>query len=126
MKKGIFLSIGALVLIGVIGFGIWYINETGKMRTENKDFFIPYNSAFVVTVNQKPVLPPEVEQAYGKEVERFRKRLLVQVTDSLRGQDMCLLIRMYWRHGWRARVTYLFYMYWIIRVSCRVERWRVI
>lgn len=85
MKKGIFLSIGALVLIGVIGFGIWYINETGKMRTENKDFFIPYNSAFVVTVNQKPVLPPEVEQAYGKEVERFRKRLLVQVTDSLRG-----------------------------------------
>ena len=58
MKKGIWLSLGALLLIGVIVFAIWYINEEGKMRTGSKSSFIPYNSAFVVSVDAQPVLKP--------------------------------------------------------------------
>lgn len=90
MKKGIWLSLGALVLVGVIVFAIWYINEEGKMRTGSKDAFIPYNSAVVLSVNEKPELSPEVMQTWGKEAELFGKRLLVRVTDSLRGKDYAM------------------------------------
>lgn len=85
MKKGIWLSLGAVVLIGVIVFAVWYINEEGKMRSGNKDSFIPYNSAWVVSVNAQPDFSPEITKAFGKEIERYRETLLVRVADSLRG-----------------------------------------
>lgn len=75
MKKGIWLSLGALLLIGVIVFAIWYINEEGKMRTGSKSSFIPYNSAFVVSVDAQPVLKPEVRKVLGNDLEFFRRRL---------------------------------------------------
>lgn len=86
MKKGIWLSLGALLLIGVIVFAIWYINEEGKMRTGSKSSFIPYNSAFVVSVDAQPVLKPEVRKVLGNDLEFFRRRLLGRVTDTLRTQ----------------------------------------
>lgn len=86
MKKGIWLSFGALLLIGVIAFAIWYINEEGKMRTGSKDAFIPYNSAVVVSVNGAVSLKPEVEQAFAEEWKQFRRRLISRVTDTLRSQ----------------------------------------
>lgn len=86
MKKGIWLSLGAILLIGVIVFAIWYINEEGKMRADSKDAFIPYNSALVISVNQEARLSPEATQVFGKELKAFRERLLVKVTDTLRHQ----------------------------------------
>ena len=86
MKKGIWLSLGALLLIGVIVFAIWYINEEGKMHTGSKDAFIPYNSAMVVSVNAQPRLSSKVEKTFGRDMEEFRKRFLVRVTDTLQRQ----------------------------------------
>lgn len=83
MKKGIWLSLGALVLIGVIVFAIWYINEEGKMRSGSKDSFIPYNSALVVSVNAEPRLTPEAEKTFGKDIAAFREKMLARVTDTL-------------------------------------------
>lgn len=83
MKKGIWLSLGALILIGVIVFAVWYINEEEKMRSGNKDSFIPYNSALVVSINAKPDFSPEMVQALGEEINRYRRKLLVRVVDSL-------------------------------------------
>ena len=59
------MSLGALLLVGVIAFAIWYINEEGKMRTGSKDAFIPYNSAVVISVNGEVSLKPEVMQAFA-------------------------------------------------------------
>ena len=86
MKKGFWLSLVAIVLVGVIVFAVWYINEEGKMRSGSKDSFIPYNSAWVVSVNAPPALSPEMEQAFGRELARYREKLLVRVTDTLRHQ----------------------------------------
>lgn len=86
MKKGIWLSFGALLLIGLIVFAIWYINEEGKMRTGSKDSFIPYNSALVVTVNARPRLSAEIEKAFARDMDSLRRRLLVRVTDTLQKQ----------------------------------------
>ncbi len=86
MKKGIWLSLGALLLVGVIAFAIWYINEEGKMRTGSKDAFIPYNSAVVISVNGEVSLKPEVRQAFAEGWKHFRRRLLSRVTDTLRAQ----------------------------------------
>ena len=82
MKKGILLSIGALVLLGVIGFILWYIYEEGRMRTGTKESFIPYNSAMVVSVNAKPELPRKWARMLGGGDRE--KGLLEQVADSLR------------------------------------------
>lgn len=83
MKKGILLSLGALLLIVVIGLGIWYLQEDEKVCV-NKDAFIPYNSAFVLAVNSKPQLAEEVKNKLGKELENYNSRLLVRMVDSLR------------------------------------------
>lgn len=82
MKKGILLFIGALVLLGVIGFFLWYIYEEGRMRTGTKEAFIPYNSAVVVSVNAKPDIPRKWRDVLG--AESRGKKLLEQVADSLR------------------------------------------
>ncbi|MDE6451878.1 MAG: WD40 repeat domain-containing protein, partial [Odoribacter sp.] len=84
MKKGIWLSLGAVVLIGAIIFAVWYINEEGKMRSGNKNSFIPYNSAWVASVNAKPGFSQELVQVFGEEIGRYQKSLLVRIVDSLR------------------------------------------
>ena len=45
MKKGILLSLLAVILLAVVVCAIWYINEEGKMRAGSKDSFIPFKSA---------------------------------------------------------------------------------
>ncbi len=82
MKKGILLSLGALLLVGVIGFGIWFLQE--EKERVNKDAFIPYNSAFVLSVNTEPKLAPAVQQQLGEELKRYNSKLLVRMVDSLR------------------------------------------
>lgn len=88
MKKGILLSVLAVVLIAVIVCAIWYINEEGKMRAGSKDAFIPYNSAVVLTVNAGAELAPEIRQAFAADLEAFRRKLLVRITDTLRRQGL--------------------------------------
>lgn len=83
MKKGIWLSLLAVVLIVVVGFAIWYINEEGKMRAGSKDAFIPYNSAVVVNINAGAVLPANISESFGSDIRSFRQRLLSRVADTL-------------------------------------------
>ena len=83
MKKGILLSLGALLFVGVIGLGIWYLQEEEKVRV-NKDAFIPYNSAFVLAINAEPELATAVKQKLADELKRYHSQLLVRVADSLR------------------------------------------
>jgi len=112
MKKGICLSFGALVLVGVIVFAIWYINEEREMRTGNKDSFIPYNSAWVVSVNADPRLSPELVKAFGKDTGHFREKLLVRVKDSLcrQGYVISYPYVMAGRVEGRSDVTFLYVM----------------
>lgn len=84
MKKGILLTIVAVLLVGVVVVAIWYINEEGKMRAGTKDAFIPYNSALVLSINAGAALMPEVEKAFATDLQAFRDRLLSKVTDTLR------------------------------------------
>ncbi len=83
MKKGILLSLSALLLVGIIGLGIWYFQEKENVRAD-KDAFIPYNSAFVLAVNSKPELAAIVKHKLGKELEKYNSKLLVRMVDSLR------------------------------------------
>lgn len=112
MKKGILLFLGALLLIGVIVFAIWYINEEGKMRTGNKDSFIPYNSALVVSINAEPQLAPQVEEAFGPDIKKIHRQLLVRVTDTLRtkGYVMSYPYVMAVRVEGKSDVTFLYVM----------------
>ena len=84
MKKAIGLSIGALALIAVIGLGIWFLNARNEMQTEDKSLFIPYNSAFIVTVHAHPQGPAKVIEAWEKEQVNFQGKFLAEVVDSLR------------------------------------------
>lgn len=83
MKKGILLSLLGLVFVGIIIFGIWYINESGKMRSGSKDSFIPYNSALVIHLNQNARLSGPLEEAFAGDLRKFRERLLCRVADTL-------------------------------------------
>lgn len=87
MKKGILLSFLAVLLIGIVGFALWYIDEQGKMRAGNKDSFIPYNSAIVLSVNKAGQLTPELEQSFAADLKKFRETLLGRVTDTLQKQE---------------------------------------
>ena len=88
MKKGILLSLLAVILLAVVVCAIWYINEEGKMRAGSKDSFIPYNSAVVVTVNVGAELAPEIRQAFAADLKVFRRKLLVRITDTLQQQGL--------------------------------------
>ena len=88
MKKGILLSLLAVILLAVVVCAIWYINEEGKMRAGSKDSFIPYNSAVVVTVNAGAELAPEIRQAFAADLKVFRRKLLVRITDTLQQQGL--------------------------------------
>ena len=88
MKKGILLSLLAVILLAVVVCAIWYINEEGKMRAGSKDSFIPYNSAVVVTINAGAELAPEIRQAFAADLKVFRRKLLVRITDTLQQQGL--------------------------------------
>ena len=88
MKKGILLSLLAVILLAVVVCAIWYINEEGKMRAGSKDSFIPYNSAVVVTINVGAELAPEIRQAFAADLKVFRRKLLVRITDTLQQQGL--------------------------------------
>jgi len=90
MKKGILLSLGAVVLLAVIVCAIWYINEEGEMRAGSKDSFIPYNSAVILNINACPELPAKVGRTFLPEWKKFSKRLLPRVADTLRQQGYVL------------------------------------
>lgn len=83
MKKGLLLSFLAIVFVGAIIFGIWYINESGKMRSGSKDSFIPNNSALVIQFNSNARLSGVLQKAFADDLRDFRKSLLGQVADSL-------------------------------------------
>lgn len=83
MKKGILLSLLAIVFVGIIIFGIWYINESGKMRAGSKDSFIPYNSALVVHLNKNARLSPALRETFAEDLRKFQGRLISRVADTL-------------------------------------------
>lgn len=84
MKKVVWLSLGALVLLGILAVSVWYVNEEGQMQADSRNAFIPYNSAVVVSVNGEPHLNAAVERAFEKELQDFRAGFLSVVTDTLR------------------------------------------
>lgn len=86
MKKGILLSFLAVLLISIVGIALWYINEQGKMRVGNKDSFIPYNSALVLSINKAGQFSPELEESFSADLKKYRKTLLGRVTDTLQQQ----------------------------------------
>lgn len=83
MKKGVLLSLLAIVFVGVIIFGIWYINESERMRSGSKDSFIPYNSALVIHLNQNARLAEPLKGAFAGDIQKFQERLLCRVADTL-------------------------------------------
>ena len=86
MKKGILLSLGALILVGVVVFAIWYISEKREMQIDRKEAFVPYNSAVVISVNEKPQLAPELLAALKERMNSYQKECLLQITDSLQAR----------------------------------------
>lgn len=83
MKKWILLLLGALVLVGVIIYAIWSINESGKLAGNDKDSFIPYNSAVVININPTVRLSAGMEKAFVSDIQQFREALLNSVADTL-------------------------------------------
>lgn len=86
MKKGLLLSFLAIVFVGAIVFGLWYINESGKMRSGSKDSFIPNNSALIIQFNSNARLSGVLQEAFAEDIRDFRKGLLAQVADTLMRQ----------------------------------------
>ena len=78
MKK-IALIVFGIVLLGGIGFALWWVNER-----ERKESFIPYNSAVVINVNANADLLPKVATAFDREIKAFRKSMLSRVVDTLK------------------------------------------
>lgn len=83
MKKGIWLTIVAVILVGIIIAAMWYIDRRGKLANNSKDSFIPYNSAVVVNINSGTVLPEKLKKTFASDISRFRTRLLFSVADTL-------------------------------------------
>lgn len=83
MKKGIFLSLLAVIFAGVVIFAIWYINEAGKVHAGSRDSFIPSNSALVVKLNSNASLSPELQENFAEEIRNFRDKLLSKMVDTL-------------------------------------------
>ena len=85
MKKAVWLSLGALILVGAVFFAIWYIGEKKEMKAANKEAFIPYSSSIVLCVNSKPQLAANLSNVLDKELEQYRQKLLMRMADSLQG-----------------------------------------
>ena len=83
MKK-IALIVFGVVLLGGIGFALWWVNEREREVDVPKESFIPYNSAVVINVNANADLLPKVATAFNREIKAFRKSMLSRVIDTLK------------------------------------------
>ena len=83
MKK-IALIVFGVVLLGGIGFALWWVNEREREVDIPKESFIPYNSAVVINVNANADLLPKVATAFDREIKAFRKSMLSRVVDTLK------------------------------------------
>ena len=81
MKK-IALIVFGIVLLGGIGFALWWVNEREREVDIPKESFIPYNSAVVINVNAN--LSPKIATAFDREIKAFRKSMLSRVVDTLK------------------------------------------
>lgn len=83
MKK-IALIVFGIVLLGGIGFALWWVNEREREVDIPKESFIPYNSAVVINVNANANLSPKIATAFDREIKAFRKSMLSRVVDTLK------------------------------------------
>ena len=83
MKKIALIVLG-IVLLGGIGFALWWVNEREPEVDIPKESFIPYNSAVVINVNANADLLPKVATAFDREIKAFRKSMLSRVVDTLK------------------------------------------
>ena len=83
MKK-IALIVFGIVLLGGIGFALWWVSERERTVDVPKESFIPYNSAVVINVNANADLLPKVATAFNREIKAFRKSMLSRVIDTLK------------------------------------------
>ena len=83
MKKGLLLSLLAIVLVGIIIYAIWYINERGKAATGDKNAFIPYNSAIVIHTNSQNGAVLTSENSFISRILQTDAGLLKNVVDTL-------------------------------------------
>ena len=83
MKK-IALIVFGIVLLGGIGFALWWVNEREREVDIPKESFIPYNSAVVINVNANANLSPKIAIAFDREIKAFRKSMLSRVVDTLK------------------------------------------
>ena len=83
MKKIALIVLG-IVLLGGIGFALWWVNEREREVDIPKESFIPYNSAVVINVNANADLLPKVATAFDREIKAFRKSMLSRVVDTLK------------------------------------------
>ena len=81
MKK-IALIVFGIVLLGGIGFALWWVNEREREVDIPKESFIPYNSAVVINVNANANLSPKIATAFDREIKAFRKSMLFRVVDT--------------------------------------------
>jgi len=82
--KKIALIVFGIVLLGGIGFALWWVNEREREVDVPKESFIPYNSAVVINVNANADLLPKVATAFDREIKAFRKSMLSRVVDTLK------------------------------------------
>ena len=83
MKK-IALIVFGVVLLGGIGFALWWVNEREREVDVPKESFIPYNSAVVVNVNANVNLSSKIAIAFDREIKTFRESMLCRVVDTLK------------------------------------------
>ena len=83
MKK-IALIVFGIVLLGGIGFALWWVNEREREVDVPKESFIPYNSAVVVNVNANANLSSKIAIAFDREIKTFRESMLCRVVDTLK------------------------------------------
>lgn len=83
MKKGIILSLLALVFVGFVVFAIWYINEQEKIGSNSKEAFVPGNSAVVISLGTDVRLSSRIKKVFSAEIRHFKERMLNRVADTL-------------------------------------------
>lgn len=84
MVKKIALIVFGVVLLGGIGFALWWVNEREREVDVPKESFIPYNSAVVVNVNANANLSSKIAIAFDREIKTFRESMLCRVVDTLK------------------------------------------